>query len=95
MCYVYNKYSLHWVLRLAPVTGVNPKVVAKLRGFLLGFNKTSEDYIQAFPQLSPTQVGGTLSFSENSLSFSENFLSLFKRMEFLFQNSLDFSNFKL
>jgi len=57
-------------------------------------------FLDVFPQLSPTQVGETLSFSkkslsfsENSLSFSENSLSLFKRMEFFFQNSLNFPNF--
>ena len=60
-------------------------------------------FLEVFTQLSSTQVGKTLSFSKrslmsfskNSLSFSENSLSLFKRMEFFFQNSLNFPNFKL
>ena len=52
-------------------------------------------FFDVFPQLSPTQVGETLSFSENSLSFSKKPLSLFERMEDFFQNSLIFTDFKL
>ena len=37
--------------------------------------------LDVFPQLWPTQVGETLSFSKKSLSFSKNSLILFKRME--------------
>jgi len=58
--------------------------------------------LDVFPQLSPTQVGETLSFSklslsfsENSLSFSKNSLSLLKRMDFFFQTYLNFPNFEL
>ena len=66
-------------------------------------------FLDIFPQLSPTQVGETLSFSklslsfsknslsfsENSLIFSKNSLSLLKRMEFFSQNYLNFPNFEL
>ena len=41
----------------------------------------TQAFLDVFPQLSPTQVGETLSFSKIFLSFSENSLSLFNRME--------------
>ena len=43
-------------------------------------------FLDVFPELSPTQVGETLSFSENSLS-------LFKRVDF-FQKFPELSKFK-
>ena len=39
-----------------------------------------QPFLTVFWQPSPTQVGETLSFSENSLNFSKKSLSLFKRM---------------
>ena len=65
-------------------------------------------FLDVFPQLSPTQVGETLSFSRNSLSFPENSWVFRKILEFFgkffefiqkngsfIQNSLNLSNFKL
>ena len=49
-------------------------------------------FLDVFPQLSPTQVGETLSFfSENSLSIPE----LIQKNGRFFQNYLNFPNFKL
>ena len=43
----------------------------------------TQAFLDAFPQLSPTQVGETFSFSENPLSFSEYFMSFPEKKYFI------------
>ena len=52
-------------------------------------------FLDVFPQLSPTQVGETLSFSKKILEFFRKFLEFIQKNGNFFQNSLNFPNFKL